>query len=118
MDNMRVQIDYLKDHMEDEFNQVAFMKFRFFPWAKDTRTWKRVITNDMFGENILKTRIEGEGHTSRYFIKGKNIIKYLNKYGSLKMSEIRNPNKWKLPRKKKLKSSEKKWPEQSKQSRQ
>ena len=91
-DILKMQIEFIKSCKGYEFGQSDFMTFRFFPWAKDSRTWKRIIENDMLGENILKTRIEGEGYSTKYFIRGENIIKYLKKYGLLKMSEIRRSN--------------------------
>lgn len=106
--NMQDQVEFLKENLGREFNQIDFRTFRLFPWAVDSRTWRKIIISDLLGENVLQTRIEGEGKRSRYFIKGKNILEFINRYGSLMMSQIQKPKKWKLPRKKKLKSSEKK----------
>lgn len=109
IESMREQVELLKENPEKEFSQAEFRTFRLFPWAVDSRTWGKIIKADMFGENILKTRIEGEGYTTRYLIKGKNIIKYINKYGPLMMGKVRKPkqNTWqkKQPRKKKQLSS-------------
>lgn len=91
IDDMREQVELLKANPEKEFSQAEFRIHRLFPWAIDSRTWGKIIHADIAGENILKTRIEGEGYTKRYLIKGKNIIKYINKYGQLMMSQVRNP---------------------------
>ena len=91
MKDMKEQVDFLKENSNHEFSQRDFMKYGFFPWAKDSRTWGSFVRADMLGENLLKTRIEGEGHQIKYFIKGSNIIKFLNKYGSLLMSTVRTP---------------------------
>lgn len=106
IESMREQVELLKENPDKEFSQAEFRKYRLFPWAIDSRTWGKVIKADMFGENILKTRIEGSGYETKYFIKGKNITKYLNKYGSLMMGQVRQ-SKWqtKNPRKKKSQSS-------------
>lgn len=89
--HMRDKVEFLQAYPDREFNQADFRTFRFFPWAIDSRTWGKIIKADIAGENLLKTRIEGEGYTTKYFIKGKNIIKYLNKYGQLMMSKVRDP---------------------------
>lgn len=47
--------------------------------TKDRGTCNRKITDDMLGENILKTQMQGKGNAKRYYILGKHIIKYLKK---------------------------------------
>ncbi len=100
IESMRAQVEFLQENLEREFSQADFRAHRLFPWAIDSRTWVKLIKADMFGENILKTRIEGEKYSTKYLIKGKNIIKYINKYGALMMGKIRE-SKWqqKNPRK-------------------
>lgn len=103
INSMEAQVELLKQDLKREFNQTEFQKHRLFPWALDSRTWKKIIQKDLITENILNPRIEGEGYGTRYFIKSKNIIKYIGKYGSLKMGEIQKPKQtWqkKQPRKK------------------
>jgi hypothetical protein len=89
---IRNQVEFLRMHPSREFNQSDFKKFGIFPWARDSRTWGKIIKRDMFTENILKARIEGEGKRSRYLIKAKNIIKYLNKYGLVLMDSVYTRN--------------------------
>lgn len=87
--SMEEQVKLLEQDKEREFNQTEFLKHRLFPWALDSRTWKKIIRRDLLTENILNPRVEGSKYSSRYFIKSKNILKYINKYGSLKMGEIK-----------------------------
>lgn len=42
-------------------------------------TVRNRVTEDMLGDNILKTQIIGEGKGRVYLIKGKNLIDYINK---------------------------------------
>ena len=102
IESMRNQVEFLKEHLEKEFNQTEFKMFRLFPWAIDSRTWKKVVRADLSGENLLQAIVKGEGNKARYFIKGKNIIKYINKYGPLMMGKVRKPKKlWKKQKAKK-----------------
>lgn len=105
---MREQIELLKQDPEREFNQTEFLEHRLFPWALDSRTWTKIIVRDKTTENILKARIEGEGYNSRYFIKGKNILTYINKYGSLMMSSIYNRSNGKNKKARKTTSAKEK----------
>ena len=60
-----------------------------FPWARDHRTIVKLIERDRSGENLLQANIEGEGRGLRYQIEGKNIIKFLNKYGTFLTGTVR-----------------------------
>lgn len=46
-------------------------------WISSRDAYRRAITTDMLGENILKTKTFGIGNGKTYRIEGKNIIKYL-----------------------------------------
>ena len=52
-----------------------------FPWARNIRTVRKVVNRDHQTENMLRTVMTGEGRALDYKIKGKNIIKFLEKYG-------------------------------------
>lgn len=62
-----------------------------FPWARDQRTIAKLIEQDMQGENILQASVSGEGRQRRYEMEGKNIIKYLTKYGAVLIATARKP---------------------------
>jgi hypothetical protein len=63
----------------------------YLPWARNIRTVKKLVDNDMAGENILNATIDGEGRQRRYQIEGKNIIKYIKKYGPALIGTVRKP---------------------------
>lgn len=52
-----------------------------FP-IKNIQTLRRLVIRDLWdGENLLKTKIIGFGRGKRYEIKGKDINRYLARYG-------------------------------------
>ena len=59
----------------------SISKERLFPWAKDRRTIVKIVKKDYWGSNMLRAEISGEGLNAEYAIKGRNIIKFLRKYG-------------------------------------
>lgn len=63
----------------------------YLPWARNIRTVKRMIDTDMAEENILQAIVEGEGRQRRYQLQGKNIIKYIKRYGPALMATVRKP---------------------------
>lgn len=63
----------------------------YFPWARNYRTVLKLIENDMAGENILQAVEEGEGRQRRFQIQGRNIIKYIKKYGPVLIGTARKP---------------------------
>lgn len=65
-----------------EYNLSQIKVEGIFPWVKDIRTIRAIVKKDLWGENMLKSLITGEGRGMDYKIKGKNIIKFLEKYGS------------------------------------
>lgn len=64
-----------------EYELTTLAKLGVFP-QKDLRTLRKIVQRDYWGENLLKAKIEGEGNGKRYQIKGANIIKFLERYGS------------------------------------
>ncbi len=64
--------DYNLSHIKDE---------GLFPWAKNIRTVRKIVHQDKVTENVLKAVITGEGRALDYKIKGRNISKFLEKYG-------------------------------------
>lgn len=65
-----------------EYNLSNIIAEDVFPWVKSIKTVRRIVKRDIEGENLLKTRVTGTGRGLVYKIKGKNIIKFLEKYGS------------------------------------
>lgn len=64
--------DYNLSHIKDE---------GLFPWVRNIRTVRRIVHQDKATENVLKAVITGEGRALDYKIKGRNISKFLEKYG-------------------------------------
>ena len=66
-----------------EYSAHEIIQEKIFPWATRYSTLKLLIGRDMNGDNILETQITGVvGTGQRYSIKGKNINRFLKKYGS------------------------------------
>lgn len=61
------------------------------PWARNYRTIVKLIEQDLAGENILEAEVAGEGRQRRYSISGRNIIKYVKKYGPVLIGSVRKP---------------------------
>ena len=92
--NMENVVDTSKEYTIGDIR-----KYGVFPWAKHYKTIVKFVKKDFFGENILKTRIEGEKQNTRYFIKGENIINYLNKYGHVLKVNVRLNKTWQKKKK-------------------
>lgn len=86
-------VDLLHKTKNTEYTVQGIREANIFPWARNERTIARIIRQDMKEGNELCARIEGEGNGRRYFVKGKNIIKYIERYGPVLMRTIRKPNK-------------------------
>jgi len=54
---------------------------KMFNWISDYKSYRNLVEKDFFKENILQTETTGTGVGKRYYIKGRNIIKFINKYG-------------------------------------
>lgn len=54
---------------------------QMFWWVKDFRSYISIVMNDYRKDNIMKTKITGEGRGIRYEIKGRHIINFINNYG-------------------------------------
>ena len=67
---------------DGEYNLSHIRDERFFPWTQNLQTIRKIVKNDYWGENILKAAISGAGGGTDYAIKGENIIKFLDEYGS------------------------------------
>lgn len=79
-------IEFLEKQDGKEYNMEWIKILRLFPWTQNDRTLKSLVLKDKTGDNELKARIVGIGPQTRYHIKSKNIIKYLERYGSLLMA--------------------------------
>ena len=79
---MSIQNAIKKVDSDREYNLSNIIDEELFPWVKSIKTVRRIVKRDIDGENLLKTRVTGQGRGLVYKIKGKNIIKFLEKYGS------------------------------------
>lgn len=52
-----------------------------FWWIKDHRAYRNTILTDRNWENILEADMKGEGKGKRYEIKGRNISRFIKRYG-------------------------------------
>lgn len=75
---------------EKEYNLSHITVEGLFPWVKNIRTVRKIVQRDTKGENMLKTSMTGEGRALDYRIKGKNIIKFLEKYGEGAILAVEN----------------------------
>jgi len=66
---------------ERDYNLSTIAKEGIFPWTADYRTVRKLVRRDFDGEKMLKSVITGEGRALDYKIRGKHIIKFLEKYG-------------------------------------
>ena len=64
-----------------EYSLLSMQREGLFPWAKHRQTIRNMVKKDYWGANVLKARISGEGAGTDYAIKGRNIIKFIKKYG-------------------------------------
>ena len=53
---------------------------KLIPWALHIQTLRRIINDDLSGENLLQADRKGAGRQTRYIIWGDRIIRYINKY--------------------------------------
>lgn len=65
--------------------QIARLKF--IPWAHNQRTIKALIESDVISYAV----VWNSGNGIRYSVHGKDLIKYLKKYGPYLMATVRKP---------------------------
>jgi hypothetical protein len=63
-------IDSEKTYSKYEIIQLGVL-------GKTEPTVRKKILEDAAGRNILKAKVEGAGRERRYFVKGENLIKYV-----------------------------------------
>ena len=78
---MKHKVDFFKEHPNMVFTSSDILTLVAFPWARSSRTLTRLIKQDLEKENVLQAEVTGSGSRTRYLIKGKNITKYLIRYG-------------------------------------
>lgn len=63
------------------YNIDQIRRLGLFPWLKPTNhhSHRDVVLNDRLGDNMLRTRITGEGKGRDYKIRGENLVKFLQK---------------------------------------
>lgn len=60
---------------ERYYTLTDLLKEKLLPWlGADIRRYRRFVTLDLEGENILKGLVTGRGRARRYVFKGENII--------------------------------------------
>jgi hypothetical protein len=66
-----------------EYTIAEIYSERLFPWANCERTVNRWIMRDRTRGNVLQAKITGKGRLTRYYVKGINIKKFVEKYGNI-----------------------------------
>lgn len=84
-------MDKVKIQPNKEYTTQEIHDLKLFPWTYHPRTISRFLIKEQFGENMLKAKIEGKGRQRRYFVTGKNIIKFLKVHGKLLMQNTSRP---------------------------
>lgn len=64
-----------------DYNLSQIRDEGIFPWTRYVKTIRRIVQLDRANENVLKASITGESRGLEYKIKGRNISKFLEKYG-------------------------------------
>lgn len=80
---MQAAVDMLHKTRNTEYTVEGIRAMGLFPWARNARTIVKIIKLDMEGDNELRARVEGEKNGKRYFIKGKDILSYIERYGAV-----------------------------------
>jgi len=65
---------------QKDYNLRQIRDERLIPWALHYKTLRRIIKDDIEGENLLNAGRYGERRQVRYSIMGKNILKYKKQY--------------------------------------
>lgn len=78
-----MNIETLKQNIKlDEIYNISQMReIKVFWWTNSHRSYRRIIQRDRNGENLLKSEVSGSDTKKEYKIKGRNIIKFLMRYG-------------------------------------
>lgn len=66
---------------KETYDISQMVEKKMFWWIKDFRSYISVIMHDYRNDNLMKTKITGEGRGIRYEIKGRNIINFINNFG-------------------------------------
>jgi len=93
MQTLEEILGFLAKHKKRDFTSTEIEEMNLFPWAKNSRNRTALMKADMFGDNILKARIQGEMYQTRYMVTGANIIRYLTKHGPSMMMTVRPKKK-------------------------
>ena len=61
------------------YNVSEMRRDNLFPWlaTSNPQIYVNAIVDDKFHENVLKTKVSGQGRGREYRIKGANIVNYL-----------------------------------------
>lgn len=78
----------MKIDPQKDYNLSTITAEEIFPWAKNIRTVRKIVRRDYSEENMLKSLITGEGRALDYKIKGKNIIRFIERYGEGLMMSV------------------------------
>ena len=66
---------------EVNYDLATMVREDIFWWVKDIRSYRAIVEADKLTQKILAVRKTGEGLGTRYQIKGRTIIKFLEVYG-------------------------------------
>lgn len=85
---MSIKKVIMKIDPQKDYNLSTITAEEIFPWAKNIRTVRKIVRRDYSEENMLKSLITGEGRALDYKIKGKNIIRFIERYGEGLMMSV------------------------------
>lgn len=86
---MRKTVEFLKKHPNKTFTLSEIASMQLMPWARDSRTIRKLIERDFEGANLLNATVKGVGGQRRYTMQAKDIRKYLQTYGPALMGTTR-----------------------------
>jgi len=70
-----------KVESREEYDIQGLARSGAFWWIRDHRVVRKVVLADAGWENILQARITGDGRGKRYLIQGRNVKKFIHRYG-------------------------------------
>jgi hypothetical protein len=91
---MREKVEALRKMEPEKMLSLNEIKLgRHIPWAFHSQTIMGVIKADLGTENILQVEKSGARNGTRYSVKVKNLINYLERYWPVMISFVQSPKK-------------------------
>lgn len=76
-----------------KYSLVDIVTEGLMPWARNSRTVRKIIEQDRKGHNLLKTTIKGRSGQRRYEVLGDDLIAYLTIAGPYLIGAVRKNQK-------------------------